>query len=69
MITRLTPFIEAPCELLSSEEAQKGETDFLPMLTFVQRKVAIGFTDESGKKQIACVISSLTRKIYFTPKE
>ena len=47
MITRLTPFIEAPCELLSSEEAQKGETDFLPMLTFVQRKVAIGFTDES----------------------
>lgn len=62
------PFIKYLCEVLSSKEAISGEIDFLSMLTIVQRKVAIEFENESGEKQLPCVMSSLTRKIYFTPK-
>ena len=48
--------------------------DLLSMLTLVNREVAYGHESRSneegfdGNKQVPCVTSMLTRKIYFTPR-
>jgi caspase-like apoptosis-related cysteine protease len=62
-----TWFLEAFCDVLSSEEYRKD--DFLSIMTTVQRKVAISFANELGDKQIPSLTTMLTRKLYFTSKK
>ena len=53
------------CETLKSIEVV--DKDLLSLLTVVQRKVAIEHS--TGEKQMPCVTSMLTRKIYFKSKD
>lgn len=65
-------FIQALCEVLQKNWKRM---DLLSMMTRVCRKVAIEFQssagreDMSGKKQVPCITSMLTRDVYFSPKK
>jgi len=65
-------FIQALCHVLS---VRGREEDMLSIMTTVSRIVAVGFESNTPKdsithrrKQIPCVTSLLTRKIFFKPK-
>ena len=62
-------FIQALCQVLAQ---QSREEDLLSIMTTVSRRVAIGFESNTPqdsnmhqRKQIPCVTSLLTRKVYF----
>lgn len=64
-------FIQSLCEMLK----QYGDTlEIMNLLTRVNRKVAYEFESSSnipnfdGKKQIPCIVSMLTKELYFSPK-
>lgn len=69
-------FIQSLCKLLD-EEAKKSEDEKLEImrvLTAVNRKVAMmePTTDDqelSGKKQVPCIMSMLTKELYFRSKK
>ena len=60
-----TWFIQELCKVL--EEHGKNN-ELLWMLTKVCREVAVTRGTENRKKQIPCIVSLLTRSVYFPPK-
>jgi len=58
-----SPFIQSFCGELGSN-ANHGE-DFLSITTKVAAKVAFEFETKTGKKQMPCITSTLTKKIFF----
>jgi caspase 7 len=64
-------FIQSLCHVLN----ERGRTDeLLQLLTAVNRRVAYHFESNtadpamSGKRQIPCIVSMLTKELYFRPK-
>lgn len=64
-------FVQSLCHVLN----ERGRTDeLLQLLTAVNRRVAYHFEsntadpDMSGKRQIPCIVSMLTKELYFRPK-
>lgn len=61
-------FMQSLCELL---QRHRGELEIMQIMTRVNRKVALSFESSSnlpgfsGKKQIPCIISMLTKDLYF----
>ncbi|KAM3613399.1 uncharacterized protein V6R79_025384 [Siganus canaliculatus] len=61
-------FMQALCELLPSHG---GKLEIMQIMTRVNRKVALQFESASnlpgfsGKKQIPCIVSMLTKEFYF----
>ncbi|XP_034556042.1 caspase-3-like [Notolabrus celidotus] len=61
-------FIQALCEML---HGCSGELELMQIMTRVNRKVATHFESSSnlpgfsGKKQIPCIVSMLTKDFYF----
>nr|XP_020451084.1 caspase-3 isoform X2 [Monopterus albus] len=61
-------FIQALCEML---QRHKGELELMQIMTRVNHKVALDFESSSnlpgfsGKKQIPCIVSMLTKDFYF----
>ncbi|XP_076025873.1 caspase-3-like [Genypterus blacodes] len=61
-------FMQALCEML---ELHKGDLEIMQILTRVNRMVAMGFESSSAlpgfsaKKQIPCIVSLLTKDVYF----
>uniref|UniRef100_A0A6G1SKB3 Caspase n=1 Tax=Aceria tosichella TaxID=561515 RepID=A0A6G1SKB3_9ACAR len=64
-------FIRALCDVL---EKYNLEFDLLTMMTMVSQRVAYDYTSQaataefSQKKQVPCLTSMLTRRVYLTPK-
>ncbi|XP_029297917.1 caspase-3-like [Cottoperca gobio] len=61
-------FMQALCEML---QRFSGELELMQIMTRVNRKVALHFESSSnlpgysGKKQIPCIVSMLTKDVYF----
>ncbi|XP_031135986.1 caspase-3-like [Sander lucioperca] len=61
-------FMQALCEMLTRF---RGELELMQIMTRVNRKVALHFESSSnlpgfnGKKQIPCIVSMLTKDLYF----
>lgn len=61
-------FMQAMCEML---QQYRGELELMQIMTRVNRKVALHFESASnlpgysGKKQIPCIVSMLTKDFYF----
>ncbi|XP_042349268.1 caspase-3b [Plectropomus leopardus] len=61
-------FMQALCEML---QRFSGELELMQIMTRVNRKVALSFESSSnlpgfsGKKQIPCIVSMLTKDFYF----
>lgn len=61
-------FMQSMCELL---QRYRGELEIMQIMTRVNRKVALSFESASnlpgfsGKKQIPCIVSMLTKDFYF----
>lgn len=64
-------FIRSLCQVL---EQYNEEFDLLSMMTMVSHRVAYEYTslaatpELSHKKQVPCITSMLTRRVFFTPK-
>ncbi|CAD0196683.1 unnamed protein product [Chrysodeixis includens] len=61
-----TPFIQALCKELYSA----SELDILSILTSVCHQVAVDYESDTSepKKQVPCIMSTLTRRLVFTKK-
>ncbi|ROT64918.1 caspase 2 [Penaeus vannamei] len=65
-------FIQSLVKVLTRDS---GHDDLLSMMTSVNRNMILNFESNCpsqqhmhGKKQAACIVSTLMRKVYFTPK-
>ena len=64
-------FIQSLCDVLGE---QGTRLEMMQMLTIVNRKVAYHFESHadcasmSGKKQIPCIVTMLTKELFFKPK-
>lgn len=60
--------MQAVCEML---QRFSGELELMQIMTRVNQKVALAFESSSslpgysGKKQIPCIVSMLTKDLYF----
>jgi hypothetical protein len=65
-------FIQSLCELLN---ANGNKLEIMQVLTAVNRKVAYHYESNasdpsmSGKRQIPCVVTMLTKELFFRPKQ
>lgn len=65
-------FIQAFCQLLNEQGRQQ---EFVHLLTAVNRRVAYYYESNtndpkmSGKRQMPCIVSMLTKELYFKPKK
>nr|5JFT_A Chain A, Caspase 3, apoptosis-related cysteine protease a [Danio rerio]5JFT_B Chain B, Caspase 3, apoptosis-related cysteine protease a [Danio rerio] len=65
-------FIQSLCEMMTK---YGSELELLQIMTRVNHKVALDFESTSNmpgfdaKKQIPCIVSMLTKEMYFTPSE
>nr|7JL7_C Chain C, Caspase 3, apoptosis-related cysteine protease a [Danio rerio]7JL7_D Chain D, Caspase 3, apoptosis-related cysteine protease a [Danio rerio] len=65
-------FIQSLCEMMTK---YGSELELLQIMTRVNHKVALDFESTSNmpgfdaKKQIPCIVSMLTKEMYFTPLE
>lgn len=64
-------FIQSLCHVLNEHGRQK---ELMQLLTAVNRRVAYYYESNtndpemSGKRQIPCIVSMLTKEVYFKPK-
>ena len=65
-------FIQSLCEMLS---LYGNKLEIMQILTAVNRKVAYHYESNasdpamSGKRQIPCIVTMLTKELYFKPKQ